>query len=214
VSNQVQGRPAGMASTKAERRAAAKAAAARAAAAKRRRNALVGALAGLAVIAVLIGAAVAFGGSDDNRAADPASSAAPTAASPASGSLPAGMDPALATKPQVTAGSGQLTELSVQPLIEGTGAPAQAGQRVTVNYVGVTYATGEEFDASWNRGQPFSFQLGNGDVIKGWDRGLVGVKVGSRVQLDLPADLAYGENPSNGAPGGALRFVVDVLAAE
>jgi peptidylprolyl isomerase len=214
VSNQVHGRPTGTASTKAERRAAAKAATVRAAAAQRRRSALLGALAGLAVIAVLIGAAVAFGGSGEERAASPAASGAPSAAGLASGSLPAGADPALATKPQVTAGSGQLTKLTVQPLIEGTGAPARAGQRITVNYVGVTYATGEEFDASWNRGEPFSFQLGNGDVIKGWDQGLVGVKVGSRVQLDLPPHFAYGENPGNGAPGGALRFVVDVLAAE
>jgi peptidylprolyl isomerase len=124
VSNQVQGRLAGPTSTKAERRAAARAAAARAAAAKRRRNALLGALAGLAVIAVLIGAAVAFGGSDDNRATDIASSAAPTAGNPGTGSLPAGADPALATRPQVTAGAGQLTKLTVTPLIEGTGAPA------------------------------------------------------------------------------------------
>ncbi|HEX7744766.1 MAG TPA: FKBP-type peptidyl-prolyl cis-trans isomerase, partial [Micromonosporaceae bacterium] len=163
-------------------------------------------LAGVAAVAVIIAGLVALGRSTGEPKANSDASAAPTAA--------AGADPALATKPKVSAGSGQLTKLTVTPLIEGKGAPAQTGQRLTVNYVGVTYATGQEFDASWNRGEPFSFQLGNGDVLKGWDQGLVGVKVGSRVQLDLPADLAYGENPGNGAPGGPLRFVVDVLAAE
>jgi peptidylprolyl isomerase len=82
-----------------------------------------------------------------------------------------------------------------------------------VNYVGVTYADGKEFDSSWSRSQAFSFQAGAGNVIQGWDQGLVGVKVGSRVQLDIPADLAYGEKPSGGQPAGALRFIVDVLSA-
>ncbi len=77
----------------------------------------------------------------------------------------------------------------------------------------MAYPTGKEFDASWNRGEPFSFTLGQGGVIKGWDQGLAGVTVGSRVQLDIPADLAYGENPADGQPGGPLRFVVDVLDA-
>ena len=84
-----------------------------------------------------------------------------------------------------------------------------------MNYVGVTFADGKEFDSSWGEGkQPFSFALGTGNVIKGWDQGLEGVKVGSRVQLDIPADLAYGDNPSGGQPAGALRFVVDVLSAQ
>ena len=66
---------------------------------------------------------------------------------------------------------------------------------------------------SWKRGQTFDTQIGTGQVIPGWDQGLVGVKVGSRVQLDIPADLAYGETPEGGAPAGDLRFVVDILAA-
>ena len=122
--------------------------------------------------------------------------------------------PALAKKPATGAGSGELSQLKVTPLIEGRGAATRAGQRITVNYVGVSYQTGEEFDASWNRGQPFSFQLGASQVIRGWDRGLVGVKVGSRVQLDIPSELAYGEITSGGRPAGALRFIVDVLAAQ
>jgi len=80
--------------------------------------------------------------------------------------------------------------------------------------VGVTYKTGEEFDASWNSGQPFPVQLGSGSVIEGWDKGLVGAKQGSRLQLDIPSAMAYGDTPPAGYPAGALRFVVDVLAVQ
>lgn len=208
--------------SKSERRAAAKAAKVRAAEAKQRRQAILGALAGLAVVAVLIGSAFAFrslGDDDDNAgAAGSVASGAPTApaqqepAAPAFPPLPDGADPALGSKPDAGRGEGELTELKVTPLIEGSGPAAAAGQNITVNYVGVFYGSGEEFDASWNRGEPFSFQLGAGGVIPGWDQGLVGAKVGSRVQLDLPANLAYGENPGDGRPAGPLRFIVDVLA--
>jgi peptidylprolyl isomerase len=110
--------------------------------------------------------------------------------------------------------SGTVTTLGVQTLITGTGAAVASGQKVTVNYVGVAFNTGEEFDSSWKAGgAPFPFTLGQGGVIPGWDQGLVGVTVGSRVQLDIPADLAYGETPQAGYPAGALRFVVDVLSA-
>ncbi len=126
----------------------------------------------------------------------------------------AGTDPALKTKPVVTAGTGDLTKLTVTTLINGPGATVTAGQNLSVNYVGVTYKDGKEFDSSWSRSQPFEFAVGQGNVIKGWDQGLVGVKVGSRVQLDIPSDLAYGDNPARGAPGGPLRFVVDVLSSK
>ncbi|WP_442933662.1 FKBP-type peptidyl-prolyl cis-trans isomerase [Micromonospora sp. CPCC 206060] len=207
--------------SKAEKRAAAKAAAERAAAAKRRRQAVLGALAGLAVVVVLIGVFVAVGRGTDDKA-DPA--AAPSAgttaeapqqpADPGFPPLPAGADPALGTKPTVAKGTGTLTKLTATPLIKGTGPAAQAGQQITVNYVGAFYATGEEFDASWKRSQPFTFQLGGGQVIPGWDQGLVGATVGSRVQLDIPTKLGYGENPGGGRPAGPLRFVVDVLAVQ
>jgi peptidylprolyl isomerase len=127
--------------------------------------------------------------------------------------VPTGADPALSKKPAVTAGTGTLSQLKATTLIQGTGATVQSGQTVNVNYVGVTYADGKEFDSSWSRSEAFSFQVGTGNVIKGWDQGLIGAKVGSRVQLDIPADLAYGDNPSGGQPAGALRFVVDVLSA-
>ena len=126
----------------------------------------------------------------------------------------AGGAEALKTKPVVTAGEGTLTELTVKTLVEGGGAPVTAGQTLSVNYVGVSYKTGEEFDSSWSRSQPFDVVIGQGQVIEGWDKGLIGVKVGSRVQLDIPAAMAYGDEAStSGAPTGPLRFVVDVISA-
>lgn len=180
----------------------------------------------MAVVAVVVAAFTLLGqgGSDDGNTADTASEvhatataqdAAEAASTPgvAAPRLPPGADPALSRKPRVTAGQGQLTKLVVTPLIKGRGPAATPGQQLTVNYVGVTYSTGQEFDASWNGGEPFSFTLGQGGVIKGWDQGLAGVTVGSRVQLDIPSDLAYGDNPTGGQPAGSLRFVVDLLDA-
>jgi peptidylprolyl isomerase len=125
-----------------------------------------------------------------------------------------GVDPALATKPIVGKGTGELTALTLTTLIKGAGPPVSTGQTITVNYVGVRYADGKEFDSSWSRSEPFTTKVGVGQLIKGWDQGLIGVTVGSRVQLDIPADLAYGEHPDNGQPAGALRFVVDLLSAK
>ncbi|MFC0507665.1 FKBP-type peptidyl-prolyl cis-trans isomerase [Micromonospora costi] len=206
--------------SKSERRLAAQLAAQKAAEAKRRRQAWLGGLAGLAVVAVLITVFVIVGQGGDDDAA-PQADAAPSASAPAdqpaappAPQLPEDADPALGTKPAVTAGKGDLTKLTVTPVIKGTGPAVQAGQTITTNYVGVFYKDGKEFDSSWEAGQPASFPIGVGQVIKGWDQGLVGVTVGSRVQLDIPADLAYGNDGSGGRPAGPLRFVVDVLAAQ
>jgi len=105
-------------------------------------------------------------------------------------------------------------DLQVTDVAEGDGAEATAGSSVTVHYVGVSYSTGEEFDSSWNRGDPFSFPLGAGKVIAGWDRGVLGMKVGGRRRLVIPPDLAYGDRGAGGAigPGETLIFVVDLLA--
>lgn len=205
--------------TKAEKRAEAKAAKERARARRKRQRMLTVAGAAVVVVALVVGLIVWIGSVVGQSPADP--SATPEAAATSAADdpdtafppLPAGADPALGKKPVVTAGSGAVTELTTTTLIKGTGAAAQAGQTIDVNYVGVTYADGKEFDASWSRSQPFNFQLGAGNVIQGWDRGLAGVTVGSRVQLDIPADLAYGDNPGGGRPAGALRFVVDLLSA-
>lgn len=203
--------------TKSRRRLAEQLAAQKAAEAKRRRQAWAGAFAAIAVVAVLITVFVMVGqrGGDDapEQAAGTPSTPTETANEPPAPQLPEGADPALGSKPTVTGGEGKLAKLTVTPLIEGTGPKVQAGQSITTNYVGVFYESGEEFDSSWERGQPATFPIGVGQVIPGWDKGLVGVTVGSRVQLDIPAEDAYGEG-GGGRPAGPLRFVVDVLGAE
>ncbi|WP_327176580.1 FKBP-type peptidyl-prolyl cis-trans isomerase [Streptomyces sp. NBC_01335] len=105
------------------------------------------------------------------------------------------------------------TELQIEDITVGDGTEAKAGAVVEVHYVGVTFETGEEFDASWNRGQTFRFPLGGGRVIKGWDQGVEGMKVGGRRRLTIPAHLAYGnQSPSPLIPAGStLIFVVDLL---
>lgn len=207
---------------KSERRLAAQLAEQKAAEAKRRRQAWIGGLAGVAVVGLLVTVFVLVSPAGDDEsnptAADTPSAGAPSADAPdpaAGGTeLPDGADPALSTPPTVEAGEGELTELVVTPLIEGTGPAVESGQTITVNYVGILYNEGEEFDSSWSRGQPASFPIGVGGVIPGWDQGLVGVTIGSRVQLDIPAELAYGTEPDGGRPAGPLRFVVDVLGAQ
>ena len=210
-------RPGNRPPTRAEKRKQWKEEAERAAAARKRRNAIFGAVGSLVVVA-LLGALIFWVINRDTD--DPAGNTgsdtpnASTADPTGGGSfpqLPAGADPALGTKPKATGGCDGITELTPTTLIKGTGPAAQAGQQITVNYVGVSCKTGEEFDASWKRSEPFDFQLGGGNVIEGWDKGLVGVTVGSRVQLDIPSKMAYGDDASGGRPTGPLRFVVDVL---
>lgn len=121
----------------------------------------------------------------------------------------------LATKPKVTPPSGPAPKkLVTKDIIKGTGPVAKAGDSVTVNYVGVLYHGGKEFDASWKRSEPFSFTLGKGQVIKGWDQGVAGMKVGGRRELIIPSELAYGKTGSPPLiPANApLVFVVDLLA--
>jgi len=201
--------------TRAEKRKVWKEAAARAAAARRRRRIIGGTVGSILVTALLVTLVVIVvrGNGDDKAGSGSQAGTQTTPSAQAFPPLPAGADPALGTKPSVSKGSGELTSLVVMPLIKGTGPAAANGQQLTVNYVGVSFTTGEEFDSSWKGSEPFQFQLGAGGVIKGWDQGLVGVTVGSRVQLDIPANLAYGDNPSGGGPSGPLRFVVDLLAA-
>jgi peptidylprolyl isomerase len=107
------------------------------------------------------------------------------------------------------------TELVIEDLVVGDGVEAKAGDSISAHYVGVAYSTGEEFDASWNRGSPLDFRLGVGQVIKGWDDGIVGMRVGGRRKLIIPAKLAYGDRGAGGAikPGEALIFVVDLVDA-
>jgi peptidylprolyl isomerase len=103
--------------------------------------------------------------------------------------------------------------LVVEDEIVGDGAEAVTGSTVVTHYVGVAHSTGEEFDASWNRGEPLAFRVGVGQVIKGWDDGLLGMKVGGRRKLTIPPHLGYGDRGAGSAikPGETLIFVVDLV---
>lgn len=206
------------------RRAAKRAALAQAAAertkARRRRQAILGVLVAVVVVALIVIPVVLLGGKKkpaSSAAGASASASAPAASASASAASPApavSLDPALSKKPVVNGSGAKPTKLVVKTLIKGKGAPVQAGQSLTVNYVGVSMTTGKEFDSSWARNQPFTFQVGAGQVIPGWDQGLVGVPVGSRVQLDIPTDLAYQSSPPSQDVAGPLRFVVDIRSAQ
>ena len=135
--------------------------------------------------------------------------------------VPAGLDtkpavpenPALAKKPTITVPKGAAPKhLVIKDLIRGTGKEATKTSTVTVQYVGVLYKNGKQFDASWDRGQPFTTQLGQGSVIKGWDEGIPGMKVGGRRELIIPSNLAYGKkgSPPSIPANAPLIFVVDL----
>lgn len=163
---------------------------------------------------------VSCGSSDSPLvSADPASSVVEsTSTSPddtSATSEPATEEPSN-DKPEVNVPNGDApTELVVDDLVEGTGKEAATGDYLVMHYVGVRHSDGGQFDASWDRGETFSFTLGAGRVIQGWDQGIVGMKVGGRRLLSIPADLAYGDTargediPAN----SALVFVVDLVAA-
>ena len=190
---------------------------------RRRGQAIAGAVAGVGVVVVLVALfiGVRLAGRPAHPAAAPAPAAAasaapPSAAAPSQAPQTAANPAAPSTvktpaalrgRPVVKAGSGTLSTLKVTYLVRGGGPKVRVGQTVTANYVLVSYKTGQMIDSSWDRGQPFQYQAGAGNIIKGWDQGLLGVPVGSRVRLDVPAGLGYG------AQQGDLRFVVDVLAA-
>lgn len=118
------------------------------------------------------------------------------------------------TKPEVEVPDCTPPEtLVVNELEKGTGAVAKSGDEVTVQYVGIGFDTGEQFDASWDNGAPFTFALDSGGVIPGWDQGVAGMKVGGRSELIIPPDLAYGPEgrPPSIGPNETLIFVIDLL---
>jgi peptidylprolyl isomerase len=138
------------------------------------------------------------------------SAGATQAAVPAKPKVPA----ALSQKPVVTPSNCDTKQLVKKDLIPGTGQVAQAGQSVTVNYVGVLCRTGKEFDASWRRNQLFTTALSNGSVIPGWVQGIPGMRVGGRRELIIPASLGYGKSGSGSTipPNSPLVFVVDLIS--
>jgi peptidylprolyl isomerase len=119
-----------------------------------------------------------------------------------------------AEKPEIDFPEGPPpSDLEITDITVGSGAEAKAGDQVLVHYVGVAHSTGEEFDASYNRGAPLDFPLGGGRVIAGWDQGVQGMKVGGRRRLVIPPHLGYGDRGAGGVikPGETLIFVVDLV---
>ena len=151
-------------------------------------------------------------GDDDDESADSGTTAAETATQAEPAEPEGNVD--TSTKPEVKVPEGEPpVGLQIEDLKEGDGAVATPGSTVTVQYVGVSYSTGKQFDASWDSGQPFTFPLGQGQVIPGWDQGVAGMKVGGRRRLTIPPELGYGESgqPPDIAPNETLIFVVDLL---
>jgi len=161
--------------------------------------------------------------SRDSGASEGASQAAPnpettvTESTPQEPSKPASpegkISKDLKQKPEIPKPGGTPpTKLEGEDIVEGKGKKVKKGDKVTVQYVGVSFSTGEEFDASWERPEPFEFTLGSGTVIPGWDQGLEGMKVGGRRKLTIPPELAYGQNgqPPAIGPNETLIFVIDL----
>jgi len=107
-------------------------------------------------------------------------------------------------------------ELQIKDIVEGKGPAAKNGDKVSMQYVGLTWSTSVEFDSSWERGEPYTLTLGKGEVIKGWDEGIVGMRKGGRRELTIPAEMAYGAqgSPPNIGPNETLRFIIDLVELE
>jgi len=183
--------------------------------------------AAIAVAVLAAGCGSSSSGSSADKAIQPAPSGTPsaTATPPATASTPtvtAPANPALAKKPKIAKPNGPPPKkLIVHDLVKGKGPAVVAGEMLTVQYVGVLYRNGKQFDASWDRGTPFPFTVGVGGVIPGWDQGLIGMRVGGRRQLVIPASLAYGAQARPGTPpnvgipaNSALIFDIDLLSAQ
>jgi peptidylprolyl isomerase len=170
----------------------------------------------LVLIACLALAGAGCGGGDDSSTESETTATGSTTADES----PAGAESGSAgekTKPEVTVPKGiSPKKFATRELEEGTGATAKPGDTVTVQYVGVGYDSEEEFDSSWSRNEPFTFNLGAGEVIQGWDKGVAGMKVGGRRELLIPGNLAYGPagSPPAIGPNETLIFVVDLLEVE
>ena len=156
----------------------------------------------LALLLALLLALAGCGGGDEETAATPTPKATAT---------PGNTD--TSKKPVVTVPDELPPDtLQKRDIVAGKGPAAKKGDTVSMQYVGLTWSTGVEFDASWDRGEPFTVKLGEGKVIKGWDEGIPGMKVGGRRELTIPADQAYGAQgqPPDIGPNEALRFIVDL----
>lgn len=163
----------------------------------------------LTLLAFCLGLAACGG---EQAATDTA--AAPTGSTTAAGDGAAEVSTDLSEKPVPVVPDAPADELVVEDIVEGEGPEATKGDTLSVQYVGVSQSTGQEFDSSWSRGKvPFELELGAGMVIEGWDEGLEGMKAGGRRQITIPGELAYGPGgqPAAGiGPDDTLVFVVDL----
>jgi peptidylprolyl isomerase len=162
------------------------------------------------VIMLALAAALLVSGCGDDD--DSGSAGAEQPAETATEAQPSPEDTSV--KPVIDKPSGSPPRRLVkEDIVKGKGKAAKAGDRITVQYVGVSFSTGRQFDASWDRGQPFGFFLGAGEVIPGWDQGIVGMKQGGRRKLTIPPEQAYGAqgSPPNIAPNETLVFVIDLV---
>jgi len=168
----------------------------------------------LLIIVACLALAIA-GCGDDSSTTDTASSSPTTTEEPSGDTTSESSEQK--TKPKVTVPDGPPPKkLVINDLEVGTGATAKAGDEITVQYVGVGYKSGSEFDSSWSRSEPLIFNLGTGQVIPGWEEGIQGMKVGGRRELIIPPQLAYGSAgaPPAIGPNEALIFVVDLEAVK
>lgn len=164
------------------------------------------------IVAVCAGLIVGgCGGSSDSSSSESTAASESTSSSESTAAEAGGGEK---TKPKVTVPKGAPPKkLEIKEIEEGSGAEAKSGDEVTVQYVGVDYKNGKEFDSSWSRNEPFTFTLGAGEVIPGWDQGVEGMKIGGRRELIIPPELAYGEAgaPPAIGPNETLVFVIDLL---
>jgi peptidylprolyl isomerase len=167
------------------------------------------------LMAVVAAPALAACGDDDESSGGSSQAAEPPAET--TETSPSAQREALkdtSSKPEIPRPTGSPPRrIAKEDIVMGKGPAAKPGDVLTVHYAGVSFSTGEEFDASWNSGQPYSFRLGGGDVIAGWDKGLVGMKKGGRRILTIPPEQAYGAQGSPPAigPNETLVFVVDLV---
>ena len=166
------------------------------------------------LLAAALALALTACGGDAKTADESAATPSPTATATETPATETAISKDTSTKPEVPTPEGDPpTKLVKRDVVVGKGRAAKAGDQVTVQYVGVSYSTGQQFDASWDSGQPFPFNLGAGEVIPGWDKGVKGMKVGGRRELVIPPELGYGAqgSPPAIAPNETLIFVIDVL---
>jgi peptidylprolyl isomerase len=173
-------------------------------------------LIGLTLAVVLAAGVAACGGDDDDGGGAGATPTATATAQPANvGAIAKGIGKDTAKKPRIVMPEGDPpSTLVVRDIVKGKGPKAKPGDQLTMNYVGVGWSNGQQFDASWDRGQAFPFRLGGHMVIPGWDQGMVGMRKGGRRLLIIPPDLGYGAGGTPDgtiAPNETLIFVVDLL---